>query len=92
MAGSVNKVIIVGNLGKDPEIRTLNSGYRVANLRIDSAPRLQVNSNSPYDSASTASTTPCSTSPIHGHVSDGTNTPTIRVRPRAKPTAPELGT
>ena len=25
MAGSVNKVIIVGNLGKDPEIRTLNS-------------------------------------------------------------------
>src|ERR1700761_3533091 len=34
MAGSVNKVIIVGNLGKDPEIRTLNSGDRVANLRI----------------------------------------------------------
>ena len=34
MAGSVNKVIIVGNLGKDPEIRTLGSGDRVANLRI----------------------------------------------------------
>lgn len=34
MAGSVNKVIIVGNLGKDPEVRTLNSGDRVANLRI----------------------------------------------------------
>jgi single-strand DNA-binding protein len=34
MAGSVNKVIIVGNLGRDPEIRTLNSGDRVANLRI----------------------------------------------------------
>src|SRR4051812_1969608 len=34
MAGSVNKVIIVGNLGKDPEIRTLNSGDRVANLTI----------------------------------------------------------
>jgi single-strand DNA-binding protein len=34
MAGSVNKVIIVGNLGKDPEIRTLNSGERVANLSI----------------------------------------------------------
>ena len=34
MAGSVNKVIIIGNLGKDPEIRTLNSGDRVANLRI----------------------------------------------------------
>ncbi len=34
MAGSVNKVIIVGNLGKDPEIRTLNSGDKVANLTI----------------------------------------------------------
>ena len=34
MAGSVNKVILVGNLGKDPDIRTLNSGDRVANLRI----------------------------------------------------------
>jgi single-strand DNA-binding protein len=34
MAGSVNKVIIVGNLGKDPEIRALGSGDRVANLSI----------------------------------------------------------
>ena len=34
MAGSVNKVILIGNLGKDPEIRTLGSGDRVANLRI----------------------------------------------------------
>jgi len=34
MAGSVNKVIVVGNLGKDPEIRTLNSGERVANLSV----------------------------------------------------------
>ncbi|MGU3398571.1 single-stranded DNA-binding protein [Brucellaceae bacterium D45D] len=34
MAGSVNKVILVGNLGADPEIRRLNSGDSVANLRI----------------------------------------------------------
>ena len=34
MAGSVNKVIIVGNLGKDPEIRTFQNGGRVANMTI----------------------------------------------------------
>ena len=34
MAGSVNKVILIGNLGADPEIRSLNSGDRVANLRV----------------------------------------------------------
>ncbi len=34
MAGSVNKVILVGNLGADPEIRRLNSGDMVVNLRI----------------------------------------------------------
>lgn len=34
MAGSVNKVILVGNLGRDPEIRNTNSGERIANLSI----------------------------------------------------------
>jgi single-strand DNA-binding protein len=34
MAGSVNKVILVGNLGQDPEVRRLNSGDPVVNLRI----------------------------------------------------------
>ena len=34
MAGSVNKVILVGNLGADPEIRRLNSGDAVVNMRI----------------------------------------------------------
>ena len=34
MAGSVNKAILVGNLGRDPEIRTLPNGDRVANLSL----------------------------------------------------------
>ncbi|PRA53868.1 single-stranded DNA-binding protein [Ochrobactrum sp. MYb68] len=34
MSGSVNKVILVGHLGADPEIRRLNSGDQIANLRI----------------------------------------------------------
>ncbi|TBN43965.1 single-stranded DNA-binding protein [Paracoccus subflavus] len=34
MAGSVNKVILIGNLGADPEIRTFQNGGKVASLRI----------------------------------------------------------
>ena len=34
MAGSVNKVILIGNLGRDPEIRSFASGGKVCNLRI----------------------------------------------------------
>ena len=33
MSGSVNKVILVGNLGRDPEVRRLNSGDQVVNFR-----------------------------------------------------------
>ena len=34
MAGSVNKVILVGNLGQDPEVRSFQNGGKVCNLRI----------------------------------------------------------
>ncbi len=34
MAGSLNKVMLIGNLGADPEIRSFQNGGRVANLRI----------------------------------------------------------
>jgi single-strand DNA-binding protein len=34
MAGSVNKVILIGNLGKDPDVRSMGSGDKVVNLTI----------------------------------------------------------
>ena len=34
MAGSVNKVILIGNLGRDPEVRTFANGGKVVNLRL----------------------------------------------------------
>ncbi len=34
MAGSVNKVIILGHLGRDPEVRTFQNGGKVCNLRV----------------------------------------------------------
>jgi single-strand DNA-binding protein len=34
MAGSVNKVILIGNLGRDPEVRSFPNGGKVCNLRI----------------------------------------------------------
>ena len=34
MAGSVNKVILVGNLGKDPEIRSMQDGTKIVNLTL----------------------------------------------------------
>ena len=36
---TINKVILVGNLGADPEVRTTNSGSKVANLRIATSER-----------------------------------------------------
>lgn len=39
MAGSVNKVIIIGNLGRDPEVRSFPNGGKVCNLRIATSER-----------------------------------------------------
>jgi len=39
MSGSVNKVILVGNLGGDPEIRSMNSGDKVANFSLATSER-----------------------------------------------------
>ena len=39
MSGSVNKVILVGNLGRDVEIRTTQNGMKIANLRIATSER-----------------------------------------------------
>ena len=39
MVGSVNKVILLGNLGRDPEIRSMQSGNRMANFSIATSKR-----------------------------------------------------
>lgn len=39
MAGSVNKVILVGNLGNDPEVRTFQNGGKVCNLSVATSER-----------------------------------------------------
>jgi single-strand DNA-binding protein len=39
MAGSVNKVILVGNLGRDPEVRQLQDGSKVVNLSLATSDR-----------------------------------------------------
>ncbi|USO02794.1 MAG: single-stranded DNA-binding protein [Alphaproteobacteria bacterium] len=39
MAGSLNKVTLIGNLGSDPEVRATNDGKKVANLRIATSER-----------------------------------------------------
>lgn len=39
MAGSINKVILVGNVGQDPQIRTMNSGQKVASFSLATSER-----------------------------------------------------
>ncbi|MDR1337776.1 MAG: single-stranded DNA-binding protein [Rickettsiales bacterium] len=39
MAGSINKVILVGNLGQDPQVRTMGSGQKVVNLSLATSDR-----------------------------------------------------
>ena len=39
MVGSVNKVILLGNLGKDPEIRSMSSGNKVASFSLATSKR-----------------------------------------------------
>ena len=41
MSGSVNKVILVGNLGRDPEVRYMQSGDKVVNLAIATSGALE---------------------------------------------------
>ena len=39
MAGSINKVILVGNVGQDPQIRTMQSGQKVASFSLATSDR-----------------------------------------------------
>lgn len=39
MAGSINKVILVGNVGQDPQIRTMNSGQKVVSFSLATSER-----------------------------------------------------
>ena len=49
MAGSVNKVIIIGNLGQDPEIRTTPSGAQVANFSVACTERWKDKDQNPQE-------------------------------------------
>ena len=69
MAGSVNKVILVGNLGRDPEIRSFQNGGRVANLSLATSENWKDKRHAasarkaPSGTASPSSTTGSSRSP-----------------------------
>ena len=45
MAGSVNKVILVGNLGRDPEVRSSQDGTKIVNLSIATSERWKDRNN-----------------------------------------------
>ena len=48
MSGSVNKVILIGNLGRDPEVRTMSNGGKLANLSVATSERWK-DRNSPAE-------------------------------------------
>jgi len=49
MAGSVNKVILVGNLGRDPEVRTMQTGGKVVNLSLATSYRWKDRDGNPQE-------------------------------------------
>ena len=49
MSGSLNKVILVGNLGRDPEVRAMQSGDKVANLNIATSERWKDKDGQPQE-------------------------------------------
>ena len=49
MSGSLNKVILVGNLGRDPEVRAMQSGDKVANLNIATSDRWKDRDGQPQE-------------------------------------------
>jgi single-strand DNA-binding protein len=68
MAGSVNKVILIGNLGADPEIRRTQDGRPIANLRLATSESWKDKTTGerrkrPNGTASSSSTRICAGSP-----------------------------
>jgi len=49
MAGSVNKVILVGNLGRDPEVRSMQNGGKVVNLSVATSERWKDREGNPQE-------------------------------------------
>ena len=49
MSRSINKVILVGNVGRDPDVQTTNGGTKVAHLSLATSRRIQRNNNTPEE-------------------------------------------